>query len=42
MAFISKYENFRFLAARGGMIVLVDHEGEFRVDINKEERKWWK
>lgn len=42
MAFISKYENFRFLAARGGMVVLVDHEGEFRVDINKEERKWWK
>lgn len=42
MEFIHHYDNFRYLAARGDMVVIVDEDGEFRVDINKEERKWWK
>lgn len=41
MEFIHKYDNFQFLAARGDMVVVIDNEGEFRVDKNKEERKWW-
>lgn len=40
--FIQKYEGFRFLAARGNIVVIVDKEGEFRVDVDKEERQWWK
>lgn len=41
MEFIQKYNNFRFLAARGDTVVIIDNEGEFRIDVNKEERKWW-
>lgn len=42
MAFIHKYDNFRFLAARGDMVVIVDKDGEFRIDVDKKERRWWK
>lgn len=42
MAFIQKYNNFRFLAARGDTVIIVDKDGEFRIDVNKEERQWWK
>lgn len=42
MEFIHRYDNFRFLAARGDMVVIVDKDGEFRVDVNKEEKTWWK
>ena len=41
MEFIHKYDDFRFLAARGDTVVIVDKEGEFRIDVNKEERRWW-
>jgi|GEM_PF-240117 len=42
MAFIHKYDNFRFLAARGDMVVIVDKDGEFRIDVDKKELIWWK
>lgn len=42
MEFIHRFDNFRFLAARGDMVVIVDKDGEFRVDVNKEEKTWWK
>lgn len=42
MVFIQKYNNFRFLAARGDTVIIVDKDGEFRIDVNKEERQWWK
>lgn len=42
LEFIQKYEGFRFLAARGDTVVILDKEGEFRVDVEKQERKWWK
>lgn len=42
LEFIQKYKGFRFLAARGDTVVMVDKEGEFRIDVEKQERKWWK
>lgn len=42
MEFIHRYNNFRLIAARGDMVVIVDKDGEFRVDVNKKEKKWWK
>lgn len=41
MEFIRKYKDFRFLAARGDMVVIIDKDGEFRIDVSQEERKWW-
>lgn len=42
LAFIQEYNGFRYLDARADTVVIVDKEGEFRVDVNKEERLWWK
>ena len=41
MEFIRKYKDFRFLAARGDMVVIIDKDGEFRIEVSQEERKWW-
>ena len=39
--FIQRYEGFHFLAARGDTVVIVDKEGEFHIDVDKQECKWW-